>query len=59
MFGVSDLEFVWKTGESEGQFCAWCLEFVCNLVLEIWNLKTGASEICPLHTISVAAVGLL
>ncbi len=56
MFGIWDLEFVWKTGdppvggESEGQFGAWCLEFVCNLVLEIWNLETGASEICPLPT---------
>ncbi len=36
---------VWCVG-----FCVWDLEIVCNLVLEIWNLKTGASEICPLFT---------
>jgi hypothetical protein len=39
-------------------FGIWDLEFVCNLVLGIWNLETSASEICPLETISVAAVGL-
>jgi hypothetical protein len=39
-------------------FGVWDLEFVCNLVLEIWNLETGASEICPPDTISVVAEGL-
>ncbi len=61
---VWDLGYVWKTGDppvggkSEGQFSAWCLEFVCNLVLEIWNLEASASEICPLPTTSVVAEGL-
>jgi hypothetical protein len=38
MFGVWDLEFVWKTGESEGQFGAWDLEFKDR---PLSNLPTG------------------